>query len=32
MAKFEKAIIIGWLGKNISFLLLSQDIPELDIT
>jgi hypothetical protein len=32
MAKFEKAIIIDWVGKNVSKLLLSQDIFELDIT
>jgi hypothetical protein len=32
MGKFEKAIVINWLGRNVSKLLLSRDIFELDIT
>jgi hypothetical protein len=32
MAKLEEAIIIEWLCENISKLLFSQNVLELDIT
>jgi hypothetical protein len=32
MTKLEEAIIINWLGENVSKLLLSQDILQLDIS
>ncbi len=31
MTKLEEAIIIDWLGENVSKLLLSRDIFQFDI-